>query len=111
MASSAQFTVSWMPDCRQAVERLVQRAMSIGQVQPLAHFLKELESALRSHPREWGDPIRNWSGLHAVEFAHTSATNRFRAYYLVHNTAPAVFVRDIVVLPDNPLRQTNGEPR
>ena len=100
-----------MSDCRKAVERLVQRAILIGQVQPLTRFLKELETELRSHPREWGDPIRNWSGLQAVEFAHTSAADRFRVFYLVHDTASSVFVRDIVVLPDNPLRQTNGEPR
>jgi hypothetical protein len=109
MASAAPFTVSWMPKCREAVAALVQRAIALKATPPLARFLKAIESELRTHPREWGDPIRNHPNLKLVEYAHANAADHFRVFYLVHDTAAVVFVTEIVLIEGNPLRGTNGQ--
>jgi hypothetical protein len=110
MASTAPFSVSWMPKCREKVAELVQRAIALKATQPLARFLRAIETELRTLPREWGDPIRNHPDLKLVEYAHANATDFFRVFYLVHENAPVVFVMEIVLIEGNPLRGANGQP-
>jgi len=72
----------------------------------LARFLRSIEVELRKNPREWGDPIRNYPRLQLVEYAYATASDHFRVIYLVHDVAAVVFVREVIALEDNPLRDT-----
>lgn len=87
------FTLSWMEQCRDSLVELTERATASGTLGALADFLVEIEAELRVRPREWGDPVWNWHGMRLVEYARVNFTDRLMVSYLVHETAPVVFVR------------------
>jgi hypothetical protein len=87
------FTLSWMEQCRESLVELTARATQRGTLDALAQFLVEIEIELRIRPREWGDPVWNWHGMRLVEYARVSFPDRLTVSYLVHETAPVVFVR------------------
>ena len=89
------FAVSWLAACRESVAALVARAIERNTLEPLARFLVEIEVELRTRPREWGDPVWNRPGLQLVEYARVNFPDRLQVSYLVHETAPVVFVRHV----------------
>ena len=89
------FTISWMEQCRESIVALTARAAERGTLDALAQFLVEIEIELRARPREWGDPVWNWHGMRLVEYARVNFLDRLTVSYLVHETAPVVFVRKL----------------
>ena len=69
----------------------------------LLEVIREMSDRLRRDPREWGDPYRNYRGLHAVGYGRTIQEAGIRIEYAVHDTESIVWVFSIRALPGSPL--------
>ena len=89
-----------MPNCRQRIEQIGERAIENGLGNVFADLLTEIRHQLETRPREWGDPNFRFHGLKAV--SHMRLQDGFRIRYAVHESIPVVFLLDIEPMGSHP---------
>jgi hypothetical protein len=96
------FTVEGIGKFAGHLDRLILLAESRGLRTLLVEVLRQMSENLKHHPREWGDPYRNYRGLDAVAYEKTILPARIRVKYAVHNSKPLVWVSALVPLAGSP---------
>jgi hypothetical protein len=81
-------------------------ALEFGVALEYTTALREVERELGTRPREWGDPLFDYHKLALT--ACQRYTPVFVIRYLVHQTQPVVFVREVVLTPGSLLRDLLG---
>jgi hypothetical protein len=95
------FRLSIVPNCRERIRVLADRAMVAGLGPLFAKTLREIRRQLETRPREWGDANYRFHGLGAISFLRV--VGWFRVVYAVDEAQPIVFLREVEPLPGNPL--------
>ena len=99
---SPQFTVGVIGKAVEQFEQLTARAESLELQELLRAVVRLIVETLRTRPREWGDPVRNYRGLNATGYKQAILPAGLWVEYAVHNTDPLVWVSKVVVLEDSP---------
>lgn len=100
------FTVSLPPDVSQRLRAWAGAAGAAGALPEYIADLRSLNENLRYTPREWGDRLKTYP--HARLRYYRRLTRFFLVLYAVHLDRPVVFVRDILLRPDQPLGGAQG---
>ena len=95
------FELSFNEHTREGLRKLFHRAVVVGARDRFARAMAEIESALQTDPRAWGDPIGNAPGMRMVRYRKIH--DRLRVIYAVHVERPAVWLLLIEPLRRNPL--------
>jgi hypothetical protein len=80
-------------------------AARLGRGPEVARAFAHMIQRLRTDPREWGDPVRDYRHAQLTEY-HASHW-KFRCKYAVHARVPIVFLLDLWPLECNPLFGTD----
>jgi hypothetical protein len=75
---------------RDRLKDLLKRSVLLGSHERLARALVEVEAALRTVPKTWGDPIRHRGGMRMTEYRQVH--DRIAVYYAVHDVEPIVWL-------------------
>lgn len=97
-----RFTVRGVGQFPPQLEQLITLAEERGLRPLLADILRQIVENLQTRPREWGDPYRNYRGMHAVGYGRSILPAAIRIEYAVHETEPLVWISSI--------RATAGSP-
>jgi hypothetical protein len=76
-------------------------AVRIGMREAFVVALAELDARLRTDPESWGDPVRDYRGLHLTQYYHYGRI--LTVDYAVHIDGTPVFVIDVHLTPGTPL--------
>lgn len=86
---------------RENIRRWVHRSIVIGYRDRFAKILLEIESALRTNPKEWGDPIRVLSGLRLTQYRRVY--EHLSVVYSVHQDHRVIWLGSVTPLHQSPL--------
>jgi hypothetical protein len=86
----------WLGD---RLKFFVRRSALLGTRDRFARLLMEIQTALRTIPTTWGDPIRHRDGMRMTEYR--KVYNRIVVYYAVHDVEPIVWLTRV-----DPLRNS-----
>jgi hypothetical protein len=103
---SPPFNVSLAIGARQDIQRLLNRARDLGIIDDISDLLFRIEDALRSAPRNWGDPLRRLRPFKAVYYRRMYAP--LIVYYSVHETEPMVVIARVIPVPGSDLSRSNS---
>jgi len=95
------FELSFSEKTRGSLRQLFRRAGIVGVRDRFARALAEIESALQTEPRTWGDPIGNLTGMRMIRYRKIH--DRLRVIYAVHVDKSAVWLLPVDPLRRNPL--------
>jgi hypothetical protein len=76
-------------------------AVLIGLQAEFTAALAEMDERLRTDPEAWGDPLRDYRGLHLTAYRRYGPV--LIVNYAVHIDGTPVFVLDVQLTPDSPL--------
>ena len=100
------FELSFNEKTRNNLRLLFRRFVILGVRDRFARSMAEIETALHTDPRAWGDPIGNLPGMHMVRYRKIH--DRLRVIYAVHIERPAVWLLSVEPLRRNPLWTGEG---
>jgi hypothetical protein len=95
------FELSFNETTRERIRQLFHRATVVGARDRFARAMDEIDAALRTDPRNWGDPIGNLTGMRMVRYR--KIFDRLRIIYAVHVQEPAVWLLMVEPLRRNSL--------
>ena len=96
---SFQLTMSdWT---RESIRRWAHRSIVVGYRDRFAEIMLAIESALRTSPREWGDPLRALPGLRLVQYRRVYED--LSVVYSVHEIHRIVWLGSVTPLRQSPL--------
>jgi hypothetical protein len=76
-------------------------ANQVGLREEFAAALREIDEQLTHQPEGWGDPVKDYRGLHLTLYQHYGPILIVK--YAVHIDGTPVFVLDVQLTPDTPL--------
>jgi len=103
---SPSFNISLAIGARQDIQQVLRRAADLGIIDDISDLLFRIEDALRTEPRNWGDPLRRLRTLNAVYYRRMYEP--LIVYYSVHDTQPVVVVARVIPVPGSNLSQRNS---
>ena len=83
-------------------------ATRIGLRDAFEAAVRDMYDRLRADPESWGDPVRDYRGLHLAQYYHYGPL--LFVDYAVHIDGTPVFVLDIEPTPDTPLYRAVQPP-
>lgn len=95
------FELSFNEKTRDSLRQLFHRAAIVGARDRFARAMAEIDAALRTDPRAWGEPIGNLTGLRMIRYRKIH--DRLRVIYAVHVEEPAVWLLAVQPLRRNPV--------
>lgn len=95
------FELSFSERTRDALRQLFRRAAIVGARDRFARAMAEIDSALHTDPRAWGDPVGNLAGMRMTKYRKIH--DRLRVICAVHVEKPAVWLVTVEPLRRNPL--------
>jgi hypothetical protein len=78
-------------------------AVRIGMRDQFVAALAEMDQRLRTDPEAWGDPVRDYRGLHLTQYFRYGPL--LIVDYAVHIDGTPVFVLDVYLRPGSALEQ------
>jgi hypothetical protein len=93
------------PEFVDRIRSWLERAVGLGCGPEAARAFAHMIHQLKTTPREWGDPIRDYRHAQLTEY-HASYW-KFPCKYAVHARVPIVFLLDLWPLEGNPLFGTD----
>ena len=85
---------------RDRLRFFLRRSVLLGTRDRFARSLVEIETALRTVPTTWGDPIRHRGAMRMTEYR--KVYDRMVVYYAVHDVEPIVWLTRV-----DPLRNSS----
>ncbi len=98
----SQFRVDFIGEAVGQLDDLTARAEQLGLRDALALAYRLIIGTLKTRPREWGDPFRNYRGLNTTAYQHAVTPAGICVVYAVHNVEPVVWIYQLVVLKGSP---------
>jgi hypothetical protein len=95
------FKVSFNDELAESLRRLIWRGVVLGQADRLARAMAEIDTALQTKPRTWGDPVGKLSGMRMVRYRKIH--DRLRVIYAAHVEQPVVWLLMVEPLRHHPL--------
>ena len=93
--------MSFSERTRDALRQLFRRAAIVGARDRFARAMAEIDNALHTNPRVWGDPVGNLTGMRMTKYRKIH--DRLRVIYAVHAEKPVVWLLTVEPLRHNPL--------
>lgn len=101
-----QFRLAFSDWLRDRLKYLVHRSIVLGARDRFARALTEIETALRTTPTTWGDPIRRLDALRLTHYRRVH--DRIVVYYGVHDVEPVVWLTAVDPLRNSPFWAGEG---
>jgi hypothetical protein len=100
------FEVSLAGKAPRDIAHLLARSPALGLRAEVDRLLSQTVKELRQRPRTWGDPLRNFQSLQAVQYR--GRVGFLLAYYSVHDRLPWVFLSSVTTPKGHPLSPDNS---
>lgn len=99
---SSAFTIRYEPEVLAAITRWAVDMAVVGRGPEFAAAIRQMRTRLRTRPNEWGDILRDYDHIDAVE--HRGLIKHwFFVWYGVENAVNLIVVRRVLSAPGSPL--------
>jgi hypothetical protein len=88
------------------IAHLLTRSPSLGLRAEVDRLLSQIVKQLRQQPRTWGDPLRDFRSLQAVQYR--GRVGFLLAYYSVQDRLPWVFLSSVTAPKGHPLARDSS---